>query len=90
MFCRSTVSAASRFAGAVDGRRQFVPHRHPGGEEIYVLEGALEDEDGRYTADSRLRNPPAASIRPSAWTAVSCTSRSATCLRSLRDQGGTA
>ena len=48
----------------MDGRRQFVPHRHPGGEEIYVLEGALEDEDGRYTADFRLRNPPGSQHTP--------------------------
>jgi anti-sigma factor ChrR (cupin superfamily) len=43
---------------------KFVPHRHPGGEEIYVLEGALEDEEGRYTADSWLRNPPGSQHTP--------------------------
>jgi anti-sigma factor ChrR (cupin superfamily) len=43
---------------------QFVPHRHPGGEEIYVLQGALEDEEGRYTANSWLRNPPGSQHTP--------------------------
>lgn len=30
----------------------------PGGEEILVLEGTLEDESGRYPAGTWLRNPP--------------------------------
>lgn len=32
-------------------------HHHPAGEEILVLDGALEDEHGRYPAGSWLRNP---------------------------------
>lgn len=32
-------------------------HEHPGGEEIFVLEGAFEDEHGRYPAGTWLRNP---------------------------------
>lgn len=36
----------------------FKPHVHPGGEEILVLEGVLEDEDGRYEAGTWLRSPP--------------------------------
>lgn len=35
----------------------FNPHRHWGGEEIYVLEGVFEDEFGRYPKGSWLRNP---------------------------------
>ena len=35
----------------------FQPHRHPGGEEIFVIEGVFEDEQGRYPAGSWLRNP---------------------------------
>ena len=35
----------------------FNPHRHWGGEEIYVLEGVFEDEFGRYPAGTWLRNP---------------------------------
>lgn len=37
---------------------RFPAHDHPGGEEIFVLTGALEDEEGRYAAGSWLRNPP--------------------------------
>ena len=49
-----------RFAPGV----RFVPHVHPGGEEIYVLAGALEDEEGRYAAGSWLRNPPGSQHAP--------------------------
>jgi anti-sigma factor ChrR (cupin superfamily) len=35
----------------------FNPHRHWGGEEIYVLEGVFADEFGRYPAGTWLRNP---------------------------------
>jgi anti-sigma factor ChrR (cupin superfamily) len=42
----------------------FVLHAHPGGEEIFVLDGAIEDEEGRYTAGSWLRNPPGSQHRP--------------------------
>lgn len=34
------------------------PNSHVGGEEILVLSGALEDEDGAYPAGTWLRNPP--------------------------------
>ena len=33
------------------------PHQHFGGEEVYVLTGALLDEYGRYPAGTWLRNP---------------------------------
>ena len=33
-------------------------HLHAGGEELLVLEGALEDEQGRYGAGDWLRSPP--------------------------------
>ena len=33
-------------------------HGHLGGEEIFVIEGAFEDEQGRYRKGSWLRNPP--------------------------------
>ncbi len=36
---------------------RFNPHRHFGGEEIYVLEGVFEDEFGRYPAGTWLRSP---------------------------------
>lgn len=35
----------------------FSAHQHPGGEEIFVLEGEFADEHGTYPAGSYLRNP---------------------------------
>ena len=35
----------------------FVPHRHMGGEEIYVISGELMDEHGRYPAGTWIRSP---------------------------------
>jgi len=43
---------------------RFTPHVHPGGEEIFVLDGAVEDEEGRYAAGSWLRNPPGSQHMP--------------------------
>ncbi|MEL6224757.1 MAG: cupin domain-containing protein [Cyanobacteria bacterium J06627_8] len=37
---------------------QFQPHRHWRGEEIFVLDGVFEDEQGRYPKGTWLRNPP--------------------------------
>lgn len=42
----------------------FPAHRHPLGEEIYVLEGVFSDENGDYPAGSYLRNPPGSSHTP--------------------------
>jgi anti-sigma factor ChrR (cupin superfamily) len=36
---------------------RFNPHRHYGGEEIFVLDGVFEDEYGRYPAGSWIRSP---------------------------------
>jgi len=36
---------------------RFSQHTHPGGEEIFVLEGLFKDEHGEYPAGSWLRNP---------------------------------
>ena len=36
---------------------RFNPHAHPGGEEIFVLDGLFRDEYGEYPAGSWLRNP---------------------------------
>ena len=36
---------------------RFQPHTHPGGEEMFVLEGTFEDEDGVYPQGTWLRNP---------------------------------
>ena len=35
----------------------FNPHKHYGGEEIFVLDGVFEDEHGRYPAGSWIRSP---------------------------------
>jgi anti-sigma factor ChrR (cupin superfamily) len=42
----------------------FQPHGHPGGEEIFVLDGVFQDEHGTYPAGSWLRNPPGSVHRP--------------------------
>jgi len=36
---------------------QFVPHRHWGGEEIFVLDGEFCDEHGKYPKGTWLRSP---------------------------------
>ena len=36
---------------------RFNTHRHPGGEEIFVLDGLFQDEHGRYPRHSWLRSP---------------------------------
>ncbi len=43
---------------------RFPLHGHPGGEEIFVLEGVFEDELGAYPAGSWLRNPPGSTHTP--------------------------
>ena len=42
----------------------FDNHKHPGGEEIFVLEGVFQDEQGDYPAGTYLRNPPGSSHSP--------------------------
>jgi anti-sigma factor ChrR (cupin superfamily) len=42
----------------------FTPHTHPDGEEIFVIEGVFQDENGHYPRDSWLRNPPGSVHRP--------------------------
>jgi anti-sigma factor ChrR (cupin superfamily) len=39
-------------------------HEHQGGEETFVLEGAFEDELGRYPKGAWLRNPPGSAHAP--------------------------
>src|SRR5579863_10322256 len=36
----------------------FPRHGHPGGEEIWVIDGVFQDENGDYPAGSYMRNPP--------------------------------
>ncbi|MGM0481500.1 MAG: cupin domain-containing protein [Pseudomonadota bacterium] len=42
----------------------FKPHRHVGGEEVFVLEGEFCDEQGRYPAGTWLRSPPMSTHHP--------------------------
>ncbi|NJL84387.1 MAG: cupin [Chloroflexaceae bacterium] len=42
----------------------FSRHSHPGGEEIFVLEGTFEDEFGVYPQGTWLRNPPGSTHQP--------------------------
>lgn len=43
---------------------RFTAHRHVGGEEIFVLDGVFEDEQGRYPKGTWLRNPPGSVHEP--------------------------
>lgn len=36
---------------------RFIPHKHWGGEEIFVLEGVFMDEYGNYPKGSWMRSP---------------------------------
>lgn len=40
------------------------PHEHPGGEEVFVLEGEIEDENGVYPKYTWFRLPPGSSHAP--------------------------
>ena len=42
----------------------FNPHRHFGGEEIYVVEGVFSDEHGRYTQGNWIRSPHLSQHQP--------------------------
>jgi anti-sigma factor ChrR (cupin superfamily) len=42
----------------------FNPHRHFGGEEIFVVDGVFEDEHGSYPAGSWIRSPHLSAHKP--------------------------
>ena len=42
----------------------FSPHRHWGGEEIFVVDGVFEDEHGRYPAGTWIRSPHLSQHQP--------------------------
>lgn len=46
-------------------------HDHPGGEEIFVVEGSPADEHGRYGPGTWLRQPPGSHHAP--WSDEGCT-----------------
>ena len=43
---------------------RFVPHRHLGGEEIFVIRGEFIDEHGRYPPGTWLRSPHLSAHHP--------------------------
>jgi anti-sigma factor ChrR (cupin superfamily) len=43
---------------------KFVPHKHWGGEEIFVLKGKFIDEHGSYPKNTWVRNPHLSSHHP--------------------------
>ena len=45
-------------------------HEHPGGNEIFVLEGSIEDEFGRYEVGDWIRSPAGSVHQP--WTDDGC------------------
>ncbi len=49
---------------------RFSPHRHDGGEELFVLEGVLEDEFGTYGTGTYIMNPPGTAHTPA--SALGC------------------
>jgi len=42
----------------------FPAHKHPLGEEIYVMEGVFSDQYGDYPAGTYIRNPPGSHHKP--------------------------
>lgn len=65
-----SVLPLSTFAGRQAALVRWAPgtrfklHRHFGGEEIFVLGGLFEDEQGAYPAGTWLRNPHLSQHRP--------------------------
>ena len=49
----------------------FPHHRHGGGEEIYVIDGAFEDENGVHGAGAYLRDPDGSAHTP--FSPTGCT-----------------
>ncbi len=49
---------------------KFAKHIHPGGEEIFVIEGELSDEFGVYQAGTYIRNPPGSHHSP--FSSIGC------------------
>ena len=45
-------------------RTRFNPHVHPGGEEIFVIDGVFYDEWGAYPQGSWIRSPRYSQHKP--------------------------
>jgi anti-sigma factor ChrR (cupin superfamily) len=54
----------------LDAGVQISHHDHPGGEEVFVLEGSISDEDGHYPAGTWFRLPDGSAHAP--WTEDGC------------------
>ena len=54
-----TTSVVSYSSGS-----KFKAHKHPGGEEIFVLSGTFSDERGDYPEGTYIRNPPGSMHEP--------------------------
>ncbi|MCB9894601.1 MAG: cupin domain-containing protein [Planctomycetes bacterium] len=71
---RKHPSTSSGQAGGLTILLKFAPgaryhgHRHPGGEEYYVLEGELDDLGKSWPAGSYIWHPPGSAHRPSSKT----------------------
>ncbi|MEL7448217.1 MAG: cupin domain-containing protein [Pseudomonadota bacterium] len=50
---------------------KFPAHLHEGGEEIFVIDGAFEDDKGTYPAGTWLRSPPGSAHEP--FSSEGCT-----------------
>lgn len=64
----------------------FQPHSHPGGEEIFVVDGVFEDEQGRYPAGTWLRNPAWSRHHPFSREGCTLLVRSGTFRNRMRPQ----
>jgi anti-sigma factor ChrR (cupin superfamily) len=64
------VARATSIVRYAPGSR-FERHVHGGGEEILVLAGVFQDDQGPYPAGGWLRNPPGSVHRP--WSEAGCT-----------------
>lgn len=51
-----------------DAGAHYPVHRHPQGEEYYVLEGTLEDGGREYGAHTYVYHPPGSAHRPASRT----------------------
>jgi anti-sigma factor ChrR (cupin superfamily) len=58
---RRGITLLLRFAAGA----AYPAHRHPGGEEFFVLEGSLDDAGDRHAAGSFLYHPPGSVHHPS-------------------------
>jgi len=55
----------------IDAGTLLAEHDHPAGEEVFVLDGAVSDENGHYGSGTYIRNPPGYLHTP--YTESGCT-----------------